>query len=88
MADPLSRRHAATLARIFARPTPQNIRWSEFAALVNAGGGQMEEREGSRVAVIFQDRVMVIHKPHPRPEMKRSTVRDIRDFFLSVGLTP
>jgi hypothetical protein len=88
MSESLSRRHAGTLTRIFAKPTPANVRWNEFAALVRAAGGELKDREGSRVAVLLQKQVMVIHKPHPRPEIKRSTVRDIRDFFLLVGLKP
>lgn len=88
MADDLSKRHASTLARVFAKPTPANIRWNELAALVRAVGGTLEEREGSRVAIILQGRTAVVHKPHPRPEVKQSTVRDIRDFFLLVGLKP
>ena len=31
---------------------------------------------------------MVLHKPHPHPEIKRSTVRDIRDFLFDVGVSP
>jgi NO-binding membrane sensor protein with MHYT domain len=59
-----------------------------FAALVKAIGGNLTEREGSRVAVTLQGRTMVIHKPHPRPEIKRSTVRDIRDFLFAAGVSP
>jgi hypothetical protein len=88
MPESLSRRHARTLERIFATQTPANIRWGEFVALVEAVGGDLEERAGSRVAVDLQERTLVVHRPHPRPEIQRSTVRDIRDFFRLVGLTP
>jgi hypothetical protein len=88
MSESLSKRHAGTLERIFAKPTPANIRWKEFAALVRAAGGEIKQREGSRVAVLLQRRTMVLHKPHPRPEIKRSTVRDIQEFFRLVGLKP
>jgi len=88
MTEPLGRRHARTLESIFALPTPATIRWAEFAALVKAIGGNLTERESSRVAVTLQGRTMVIHKPHPRPEIKRSTVRDIRDFLFAAGVSP
>ena len=32
--------------------------------------------------------VAVLHKPHPQPEMKKSSVDSARDFLLRAGATP
>jgi hypothetical protein len=47
----MNNRHRATLAAIFAHPTPSNIRWKDAVGLFKALGATIDEsREGSRVA--------------------------------------
>jgi hypothetical protein len=30
----------------------------------------------------------VFHRPHPRPEIRRKTIADIKDFLERAGVTP
>ena len=55
----VKRKHAKVLAAIFAHPTPANIRWRDIEALFESLGGRVEEREGSRIAVILFGQVQV-----------------------------
>ena len=80
--------HRRTLERIFARPTPSDIRWSEIEALLLAVDVEVEERSGSRVALVSSGKVVVVHRPHPQPETTRATVRDIGRFLILIGVTP
>jgi hypothetical protein len=84
----LNTRQARTLAAIFTSPTPNTIRWNEVESLLEAIGAELDERAGSRVAIMIQGRVNVIHKPHPRPTMNRATVRDIKRLLEAAGITP
>jgi hypothetical protein len=39
-------------------------------------------------AICLGLRVAVFHRPHPRKEAKKSTIRDVREFLTTAGLTP
>jgi len=82
----VNRRHQKTLDAIFAKPVPQNIRWADTEALIKALGGSVQEREGSRVALNLNGMRAVFHRPHPRPETDRNTVRDVREFLEKAGV--
>lgn len=64
-----------------AVPTPADIRWAEIASLLNALGVVLVERAGSRVQLVKGSDSIVVHKPHPSPETRRETVRDILRFI-------
>ena len=81
-------RHRKTLASLFAIPTPGNIRWNEIVSLMRDVGKVDEKRSGSRVAFTVKERTMVTHKPHPRREVGRASVREIRDFLRDAGISP
>lgn len=84
----LSRRHEATLVAIFDRPVQAGIRWSDIEALFVALGAKVEERRGSRVAILWCDQVRVFHRPHPRPETDKGAVASVRGWLESNGVTP
>lgn len=84
----LSGRHRKTLRRIFERPTPVGIRWAEAVALLEAVGAELEERAGSRVAIVLGGRVAIVHKPHPRPELPRQLVRRLAQILEENGIRP
>lgn len=46
------------------------------------------EGRGSRVSVVFDQRVLDIHKPPPSGEMKKYAVEKIRDFLAVIGVKP
>jgi hypothetical protein len=81
-------RHERTLRAIFSHPTRGNIKWLDIIALLNSLGATVSQREGSRVAVLLNGRVAVFHRPHPRPETGKATVKDVRTFLENAGVYP
>lgn len=85
----MNSRQTATLRSIYANSTPRDIRWKQIVSLLKAVGAELDEaRSGSRVAIILNNRVSVVHKPHPGSEVGRHTVRDIRDLLKDSGIIP
>ena len=68
-----------------ATPTPVDIRWADIESLLKALGVSLIERAGSRVQLRKGSHAVVVHRPHPRPEASRHTVRDIAKFIDQVG---
>ena len=66
-------------------PTPADIRWIEVESLLRALGVEIVERAGSRVQLVMGSESIVVHRPHPRPEMRRDTVRNILKFMEMTG---
>lgn len=84
----MKKAHRVTLDAIFARPTRANIRWSAIESLIRALGGEISQREGSRVAARLNGVVAVFHRPHPRPETKKGAVEAVRLFLMNAGVKP
>ena len=68
-----------------ARPTPAGIRWAEIESLLNALGVDVINRAGSRTLLRKGDHRIVVHRPHPQPEVRRDTVRNIVEFISLIG---
>jgi hypothetical protein len=84
----MKRKHLRTLEQIFARPVSANVRWADVEALFVELGGQVAEREGSRVLVrLFDDR-RVFHRPHPEPTTDKGAVDAIRKWLEEHGVKP
>ena len=84
----MKRKHAKTLELIYSRPVSGNLRWSDIKALFTELGGQVDEREGSRVLVrLFNDR-RVFHRPHPEPTTDKGAVESIRKWLEENGVKP
>lgn len=84
----LRTRHRRTLERMFARPTPSDIRWAEVEALLRALDVEIGQRAGSRVRLSRDGKGIVVHEPHPSPHLLRSTVREIAAFLSDIGVSP
>lgn len=84
----MKRKHAATLAQLYARPVSGSIRWQEIEALFAALGAEISEREGSRVGVYLFGEVRVFHRPHPTPDTDKGAVASIRKWLDSHGVRP
>jgi hypothetical protein len=81
-------RHARTLEAIFRRPVSGTIRWVDIEALLVALGAEKEEREGSRVAFIWKERVYLFHRPHPQPVTDKGAVVSVKRILESNGVKP
>ena len=84
----MNKAQRGTLSAIFARPTRAGIRWSAIESLTRALGGEISEREGSRVAVRLNGVTAIFHRPHPRPETKKGAVDAVRQFLTNAGVKP
>jgi len=84
----MKRRHQRTLELIFAHPTSGNVQWRDVEALFTELGGEVSEREGSRVAVFLFEEVRVFHRPHPSPNTDKGAVASIRKWLEQHGVEP
>ena len=84
----MKRKHKRTLDLIFARPASGNVRWDEIEALFRELGGEVKEREGSRVEVFLFGEVRVYHRPHPSPDTDKGAVASIRKWLEKHGVKP
>lgn len=84
----MKRKHIKTLTAIFARPVSGNVQWREIEALFKALGASIQEREGSRVAVVLFGQVQVYHRPHPSPNTDKGAVASIRRWLEINDITP
>ncbi|AWB24894.1 type II toxin-antitoxin system HicA family toxin [Methylobacterium currus] len=53
-----------------------------------ACGGEVQERQESRVRVVLSGVRAVFHRPHPRKETDRGAVKSVRCFLLEAGIEP
>ena len=84
----MKKKHQRTLSLIFARPIPGGIKWADIEALFVELGGEIEERAGSRVAVILFGQVQVFHRPHPGPDTDKGAVASVRKWLEANGVKP
>jgi hypothetical protein len=84
----VKRKHQRTLEAVFARPVSGTIRWADIESVFLALGAEIEEREGSRVAIIWNGQVQVFHRPHPGPETGKGAVASIRKWLDANGAKP
>jgi len=81
-------KHRETLAAIFAKPTKENIKFSDIESLVRALGGDVREGDGSRVVLEISGTREYAHRPHPGKETKKYMVEKIREWLTSLEVTP
>lgn len=84
----MRKKHRDVLRRVFENPTPAGIRWVDLEAMLRAAGVELSERAGSRVLLKAGTERMVVHRPHPEPDVGRATMRDIATFLKTAGIQP
>ena len=84
----MNKKQRKTLTNIYEKPTRSDISWRNVESLFGAIGSDIFEGEGSRVSVVFNKRVMNIHKPHPSGQLKKYAVEKVRDFLNIIGVKP
>jgi hypothetical protein len=81
-------KHRKTLRAVFTKPTSPSIVFNDIEALLVALGGQLNEREGSRVKITIKGEQWRCHRPHPGKEAKRYQVEEIRELLDRIGEQP
>jgi len=82
----MNAKYERTLERVFADPTPANLKWQDIESMLVSLGATISEGSGSRVRVELNGVIAVFHRPHPSPDTKRYAVRNIRDFLIAAGI--
>ncbi|MYC76759.1 type II toxin-antitoxin system HicA family toxin [Candidatus Poribacteria bacterium] len=83
----LNKKHRRTLEAIFSKEVPATLQWRRIEALFKALGALKDEKSGSSVTFELNRKTTTLHRPHPRKEINRYQVRDIRDFLKRAGIT-
>jgi len=81
-------KHSKTLRDVFHEPTKANLDWIDIEAMLKHCGAEMSEGRGSRVHFWLNGVRASFHRPHPRKEAGRATVRDVRRFLENAGVKP
>lgn len=81
-------KHRKTLALIFKRPVSGSVKWADIEALFVELGAEIQERAGSRVAVVLFGQVKVFHRPHPSPDTDKGAVSSIKKWLQENGVMP
>ena len=84
----MAKKHEKTRAAIFEKPTKATIKWAAIEALFVFLGGTIEERKGSRVAIIWNGETTIYHRPHPKPDAKMYAVEMVRALLSKHGEAP
>ena len=84
----MKRSHQRTLKALFNHPTSANIPWKDIEALLIGLGGEVSEREGSRVAIVLFEEVRVFHRPHPSPHTDKGAAVSVRKWLEQHGVSP
>ena len=84
----MNRKQQRTLALIFSHPVSGGIDWKDIEALFIGLGGEISQREGSRVGVRLFGERRVFHRPHPSPKTDKGAVASIREWLKANGVKP
>ena len=76
------------LSGIFERPAPTDVAWDDLIELLRGLGVEILAQGASRVALVYGDNVMIVHRQASNPLTVRATVRDVAAFLRAVGLGP
>ena len=82
----MNKKHRKTLEVIFENPIRADIDWGEIESLFSALSAEKSEGKGSRIRVMLNGVRIVFHRPHPRKEAGRETVRDVRELLTRAGI--
>ncbi len=82
----MNKKNKTTLAVIFENPVRSDILWKDIESLLYALGAEISEGRGSRVRIVLQSIRAVFHRPVPRKETDKGSVRSMRRFLISAGV--
>lgn len=74
------------LARFLESPTRSDLTFQDLKIVMNKFGFIMQERAGSRVAFVKEgEQPIMLHKPHPRNELKQYIVKQLQERLRSLS---
>ena len=82
----LSNKHKKILHSIFDDPIHSNIEWTSIEKLLIALGAEINEGSRSRVRIALNGIRAVFHRPHPRKEIDKGALKDMRQFLVNAGI--
>lgn len=87
----INKKHKELIVKICTDPIPSDIKWKEIHNLAEAlikelGGKADTKRNGSRVCFKIGNRKMILHKPHPNPEVDKGALKQIRECLYNEGV--
>lgn len=85
---PVNRKHRKTLELIFQNPPSATISWMDIESLLSALGAVISEGSGSRVRIRLNEVRAVFHRPHPRKEADKGSVKSMKRFLENAGVNP
>lgn len=77
----MNKKHRKTLDAIFDTPVRSDIEWKEIESLFRALGGEISEGRGSRVRIVLKGVRAVFHRPHPKKEAEKGSIKAVRRFL-------
>jgi hypothetical protein len=84
----LSRKNQSILQSIFDEPLRSNVQWKDLISLLKTVGAEISEGAGSRTRIALNGVRAVFHRPHPRKEIDKGALKDVRRFLTTAGITP
>ncbi len=84
----MTKKHRRTLDSVFETPERADIPWRDIESLFSALGAEVSEGRGSRVRVALKGVRAVFHRPHPKKETNKGTVKSVRRFLQEAGVKP
>ncbi len=84
----MNKRHRRTLENLYETPERADILWRDIESLFSALGGKVSEGRGSRVRIALKGVRAVFHRPRPRKETSKATVKSVRRFLHEAGVKP
>lgn len=82
----LNKKRQKTLDEIFEDPIRNDISWVDIERVIIALGGEKKEGRGSRVRFKLNGVRATFHRPHPKPETDKGTVKSIRRFLINAEI--
>ena len=84
----MRKKHNRTLRQVFAHPVSGSIPWADIEGLFKELGASVQQREGSRIAIVLFGQVRVFHRPHPSTDTDKGAVVSVRKWLEDNGVKP
>lgn len=82
----MNSKHRKTLDAIFKKTTSGGVVFADIESLVKSLGGDVFEREGSRVKIVLSGQEWRCHRPHPGKEARKYQIEEARELFERAGV--